>query len=105
MSFQNQFSRCPRCQDQSFEHLQSYGFCANCQYSSDDEVTSHAVMPRWAKSAPRRTSKFRAKRKMLAIMIGALSISALSACSTAKPFPDSRPDRTQQIHNRHMNRR
>ncbi len=45
------FSECPRCQDISFEYLESYNHCVSCDYSSALENRYRPVLsplPKWA---------------------------------------------------------
>lgn len=45
------FSFCPRCAERSYEHLPSYSYCINCNYSpTTDEQYEHAI-PAWALAA------------------------------------------------------
>ena len=47
MSSENSYSDCPKCGDQCFERLETYGFCFQCNYSSEDRLKPSPGLPRW----------------------------------------------------------
>lgn len=51
MEHDSNFRKCPRCEDESFEYLKSYGFCANCGYSTEDLLVHTPLIPQWALKA------------------------------------------------------
>ena len=36
------FKKCPRCNEYGFEYLKTYGYCVNCLYTTEDNIS---IMP------------------------------------------------------------
>ncbi len=42
------FSKCPRCEDQSYEQLGTHGYCVSCDYSPALDPRCEEAIPDWA---------------------------------------------------------
>lgn len=48
------FRNCPRCWDKSYDQLETYGYCVNCAFNSEDGVTPATLVPAWIRKSVRR---------------------------------------------------
>ena len=92
MKNESKFSKCPRCQDQTLEHLTTYAFCGGCLYSSEESdfeadrspriIQETIVASRGIKRKGARTSR---RAALVIAALGAMTL--FSACTTCPPSP------------------